>query len=38
MFKKVLVIGMICLSVGSVGFARPRTFDPGYVAPVSSSK
>ncbi len=38
MFKKALIIGMICLSVGSVGFARPRTGDPGCISPMSSRK
>lgn len=36
MFKKVLIIGMICLSVGSVGFAKVRTGNPGCVSPASS--
>ena len=37
MFKKALIIGMICLSVGSVGLARGRTTIVGSVSPASLS-
>ena len=37
MFKKALIIGMICLSVGSVSFAKVRSGNPGSISPVSSS-
>ena len=36
MFKKALVISMICLSVGSIGLARGRTTVVASVSPVSS--
>lgn len=29
MFKKVVVVGMICLSLSSVAFAGKKTIDPG---------
>ena len=38
MFKKALIIGMICLSVGSIGLARGRTTVVGKTAPVTFSK
>lgn len=38
MFKKALIIGMICLSVGSVGLARGRSTLVGKTSPVTFSK
>lgn len=32
MFKKAVVIGMICLSIGSIGFARTRTIGPDSIS------
>ena len=40
MFKKALIISMICLSIGSVGLARGRSPVVGSVSPavLSNSK
>jgi hypothetical protein len=35
MFKKAVIVGMICLSFSGVAFAGKKTIDPGHTTPAS---